>query len=240
MNIFKLLQKILMASVLSYALDGENWGWSDDSNGSDGWDGSDGGDNWSNGSDWDDGWNDKNDWKSGSDDWDSPENRFKRFKISQAKKEVAKKVANWEDPSWANLKKEDLNNDQDFQKLVDDIVAEKISKLDLWDNSKINDIEARLEKDDFFNQLKDAGKIHSEYWMSVDTVKAGEILADIEENGFKPDDLILLQNKDFIMSKLKGLPRSPTNTDGWAKPKIDTNGMSMTDRIKAMREKHSR
>jgi hypothetical protein len=233
MNIFTLLEKILWFSFVSYVDDNENGGGSD-------WDNQDGSENWAwNWADWEDGEN-KNPWDNGgSENKDTPEKQFKRWQISKAKKEAAQKIVDGKAPeNKAEFKKEDLIKDDDFQNLLNDMVQDKLNTLWVDQNSKLNDIESRLEKDDFFNQFKEAGKTYSEYWMSVDPQAWWEILADIEENWFTPQQLILLQNADYIMWKFKGLPKSPTSTDGWQKPKINTSNMSMMDRLKIIKEKH--
>ncbi len=232
MNILKMLHRIFMLSLMSQ-VDGDGAGGGSDEGGSDG---SDGGADWSDegGSD---GGDDKDDWKSGS-EWDSANDKFTRWKISQAKKEAAKQVVDWKTPDAPKEPKKDFTKDEDFQALVNQALDEKLKWFWLDKLSKIDDFESKLEKDGFFNQFKEAGKDFSEYWMSIDPQKWGEILADIEENWFTPAQLILLQNADFIMWKMKGLPRSPTSTDSWAKPKVDTSKMGMMDRIKMMREKH--
>ena len=226
MNILKLWYKILMLSVVSYVDDPENWGGSDDENQDDP----------ENPGTWDDG-EKKDDWKSDDPEKkDTPENKYTRWKIAQAKKQAAKEVIEWGSKKTPDPKRE--MSDKEFDDFIWKLVDEKIQAKG-WENdnssTRVTALEERLQKDDFFNQFKEAGQKYSEYWLSIEPWKWGEILADIEENWFTPEHLILLANADNILWKLKSLPKAPTSTDGGQKVKVDTSKMSMMDRVKNIR-----
>lgn len=231
MNILMLLQKILWISIMNYVVDGDGGGSDGSDNGSNGSDGAgdDGSDNGSDG-----GSDDKDSWKSDPEKKDTPDDKFKRWKISQAKKEAAKKVVDGDD---SDDKKGSKKTDEDFEAYFEEKFNEKLKSLWLEKLNKIDEFESKFEKDEFFNQFKEAGKDFAEYWLSIDPSKWGEVLADIEANWFTPAQLILLANADTIIWKLKGLPRSPMKVDTWSKVKTDGTKMDMKDRLAVIKEK---
>ena len=192
-------------------LDGQDWG------------------NWGNSE------NDNGSWKNNHDDISN--DKYTRWKISQAKKEAAKSVIDGpsNDTLPKGIKAEDLKNDGDFQSLVDEMLKEKLQWYWIDKINKIDEFETRFQKDEFFNQFKEAGKSFAEYWLSIDPSKWGEILADIEQNGFTPAQLILLANADTIVWKLKWMPRSPMSTDDGSRVLVDRSNMSMIERLAAIK-----
>lgn len=224
MNILNFwFKKFLWISFVNYI--GEwDWGGSDSSDWA-GWAGA-----WDGAEQGSDGWSDGWAWKSDPEKQTTPDDKFTRWKISQAKKEAAKQVIDgWKTP-------ENNKNDEDFDKYFNEKLQETLKTYGLDKLNKIDEFESRFEKDNFFNQFKEAGKSYAEYWLDIDPTKWGEILADIEANWFTPAQLILLANADSIIDKLKWIPKSPMRTEAWSKVNIWNNKMSMLDRVAAIRE----
>lgn len=227
MKMLMILEKILWLSFVSYVIE---WGggaasWADGA-----WDNSD---KWSDGA-----WDDKGAWKSEPEKQDNPTDKYTRWKISQAKKEAVKSVIDGpnNDILPKGIKAEDLKNDGDFQSLIDEMVKEKLQWYWIDKINKIDEFETKFQKDEFFNQFKEAGKTYAEYWLSIDPSKWGEILADIEQNWFTPAQLILLANADAIIWKLKWIPRSPMSTDDGSRVIVDRSNMTMSQRLAAIKE----
>lgn len=232
MKILFWLQKILAIRFLQYA--------DDDQGGSEWWnqDGSDGinlsNENWSDES-WNNGW---------SENWNSQEDKYKRYQISQAKKEAVNKVlgndeGNDQSDPKQTFSKEDLLKDDEFRSLLDGMVNERLGEAWLDKISKIDEFSEKLERDSFFNQFEKAWSDYASYWMDISPDKWGQIMADIEEKWFTPQQAMLLANEEFIIWKLKGMPRSPMSTDSGQSFKAEKGKMSMMDYVKRTREKYS-
>jgi hypothetical protein len=147
---------------------------------------------------------------------------------------VKQVIDGWKDPDnnkWTN-------KDEDFEAYFESKMNEKLKSLWLDKLNKIDEFETKFEKDEFFNQFKEAGTKFAEYWLSIDPAKWWEILADIEANWFTPAQLILLSNADTILSKLNSLPKGAMSTDDGSKANVDTSKMSMMDRINLLKGKH--
>lgn len=117
-------------------------------------------------------------------------------------------------------------------------VEKKLQSLGL--DTKLKDVEnikSTMQKEEFFKQFLPAGKQFEEVGLTVDAQRSGEILHDIEQNGFSPAHLILLANADTILAKLKTLPRSPMSSDTGKPTDIADANLSMADKTKALASK---
>lgn len=226
MNILNFwFKKFLWISFVNY-IDGWDWGGSDGSDWA-GWAGA-----WDGAGQGSDGWSDGWAWKSDPAKQTNPDDKFTRWKISQAKKEAAKQVIDgWKTPE------NNKNNDEDFDKYFNEKLQETLKSYGLDKLNKIDEFESKFEKESFFNQFKEAGKSYEEFWLSIDPTKWGAVLADIETNWFTPAQLILLANSDIIIEKLKWMPKSPMKSDGWSKANIQNGNKTMTDIVAWLREK---
>lgn len=166
-----------------------------------------------------------------------------RYQISQAKKEAAAKVLKWEpkepaEPQNPAKVEFDLSSPE-AQEALNKLVEDKLKGFDLEKLSKIDEFETQRVRDTFFSEVMKSGEQYKEYGLSLDREQAQNLIYDIEENWFEPEHIILLQNAPMILEKLKMLPKVPMSTDGWQKTPTDKKNVSMMDRIKSLREKHS-
>lgn len=237
-NILALVYSLVIWNLICY-VDGSdgNGGW-----GSDAWEG----DQW---------WNSNNDseggqdqgqgnwqgqdpgaWNWGWQEWNSPHEKFKRWKLMNERKSESQNKAPDNNPKNMDSWKE-LMNDPDFSEFINSAFEKNFSQF--WDKfSKIDSIEKQFETQEFLKQFSEAWKPYAEAGLNIDTNSVIPLIQDIETKGLTPEMIILIQNKDMIFEKLKLLPRqNMSSDDGRSVPNNGADGKTMVEKEASLRKK---